>query len=137
MWERVRGNKEKDHRLYTARGITVCERWKQFEHFLEDMGERPSRRYSIDRENNDGNYEPVNCHWATRCQQAQNTRIPCTNTSGAKGVDWYKKYGKWRARICSEKHSHLIGYFANKEDAAKAYVAASVARQTGTFHGGG
>lgn len=60
---------------YGGRGIAVCERWLySFQNFLSDMGFRPSSEHSIDRVNNDGNYEPGNCKWSTPTEQANNRR---------------------------------------------------------------
>lgn len=68
--------KSKDYPLYGGRGIKVCDRWvNSFQSFADDMGERPSSNHSIDRfPDNDGNYEPSNCRWATPAEQSKNKR---------------------------------------------------------------
>jgi hypothetical protein len=82
---------------YGGRGIKVCKEWTDsFAVFLSDMGARPSRHHSIDRINNDGNYEPSNCRWATRAEQIMNRRVTIFHT-----VDGVKKTLKeW----CLEKN---------------------------------
>ena len=75
MRRRCTNPKRENFKHYGGRGITVCRRWMEsFEAFFQDMGRRPGRGYSLDRENVNGNYEPGNCRWATQKKQIQNRR---------------------------------------------------------------
>lgn len=81
---------------YGKRGVTVCDRWKDFTLFYEDMGPRPGTEYSIDRINNDGNYEPGNCRWATQLQQQRNRRsnVKITYDGRTQCIsEWAEEYG--------------------------------------------
>lgn len=77
MTQRCLNENNPRYKRYGGRGIKICDRWhpatpNAFDNFLEDMGERPTSKHSIDRINNDGNYEPENCQWATLEEQGSN-----------------------------------------------------------------
>lgn len=76
MLQRCNNQNDKNYHNYGGRGIKVCDRWlNSFENFFSDMGKKPSRKHSVDRyPNNDGNYEPSNCRWATNPEQCRNKR---------------------------------------------------------------
>ena len=73
MKARCQNPNHPDYKYYGGRGVEVCERWQDFANFLADMGER-SEGLTLDRINNEGNYEPGNCRWTTRKEQRQNQR---------------------------------------------------------------
>jgi hypothetical protein len=72
MIDRCRYDFRWDYQYYGGRGITVCSRWESFELFVADMGVPPTEDHTLDRINNDGNYEPGNCRWATWSEQRLN-----------------------------------------------------------------
>jgi hypothetical protein len=75
MWRRCTSSKHVNYKNYGGRGIKVCDRWKSFDAFVEDMGDRPDL-HTIDRKDNDLDYTPDNCRWATAKEQRANQRTP-------------------------------------------------------------
>lgn len=95
--KRCHNPKTKCYPRYGGRGIKVCERWRNsFENFIEDMGKKPSPKHSIERRENNGDYEPSNCHWATNEEQVRNKRTNVFLEWNGKRMivaDWAKEIG--------------------------------------------
>jgi len=96
MLRRCRDPKVPSYPWYGGKGIKVCKRWQSFEKFLKDMGEPPSKYHTLDRIDNNKNYSPSNCKWATRKEQGLNT----------KRVHWITYAGKTQ---CMEDWANELG----------------------------
>lgn len=112
MHSRCNNPNEHNYVNYGGRGISVCARWGSFENFYADMGERPKSKTSIDRIDNNGNYSPENCRWATQQQQMRNTRLNRVITHDGKTMclaEWSEylgiRYGLLSTRINTQKWS--------------------------------
>jgi len=115
MKKRCFDKKDKDYPKYGGKGITVCARWIEYENFVEDMGFRPQGK-TLDRINNDGNYDPVNCRWATARQQVLNRPY---------GKGYQKKLnGNFEVCIKNFGKHRWIGSYHTAEEAYEAYLEA-------------
>lgn len=106
MLDRCENPKSKSYHNYGGRGITVCADWHQFKAFIRDMGSRPIGT-TLERINNDGNYEPSNCKWATAMQQRRNSRQNRFLTFNGRSqcvVDWAKTMGVPRTLLQNRLH---------------------------------
>lgn len=124
MIQRCTNPKATKYNLYGGRGINICDEWlRSYESFRDwALSNNYSDDLSIDRKDNDKGYSPDNCRWVTKSVQSANTRkIISTNTSGYRGVSFHKIKQLWRAEIRFNKTYKHLGYFKDKDDAAKAY----------------
>lgn len=118
---RTTKSSHQDYHKYGAKGIKMCDRWlASFLNFYKDMGERPSKKHSIDRIDPNGDYTPDNCRWATYDIQSFNKKPHCLNTSGHRGVVWNKSASKWRAQIYHNGRNIGLGLYSDISDAIKA-----------------
>jgi len=115
MWDRCTNKTREKYKIYGGGGVNVCDRWKVFENFLEDMGKRPKNK-TLDRIDPFGNYTPENCKWSTHQEQIRNRR------NIGKGYNWRDKQGGYyEIRVCKDNKVYSFG-IAKDEETAKRKV---------------
>lgn len=127
VWTGIKYRTSKDitrNKEYIGRGISICEEWKHdyniFKEWSLENGYKDG--LSIDRINNNGNYEPSNCRWVENYIQSENTRlISRRNTSGYRGVSWDKKNKRWVSQIRHNGKHYFLGRFKEIKNAVSAY----------------
>ncbi len=100
---------------YGGRGITICKRWAVYDNFAVDMGPHPGKGWSLDRKNNNGNYNKRNCRWATQQTQQRNRRITKLDVKKVKAIREMCATGKYRQQyvatrfgITQSQVSHIV-----------------------------
>lgn len=103
------------YKNYGGRGISYCKEWESFENFYKDMGDVPEG-LTLERINNEGNYEPSNCRWATNSEQIRNRRRSDSYMSRHEGVSWNNQLNKWKGTVGHEGKQHHVGYFIDENE---------------------
>jgi len=117
--QRCNNKKNTRFKYYGGRGIIICDEWlNNFKSFYDwSIKNGYSDDLTIDRINNDGNYEPGNCRWITMLEQCHNRGLHPKNKSGCSGVTFAKDRNKWRASITINYKKINLGSFKNIDDA--------------------